>query len=67
MGEELKPCPFPNCGCVAVNLNAHGNTTPHSFYVICVGCGARGPTCLSKQEAAKLWNAAPRRQEASHE
>lgn len=56
----LAPCPF--CGAIDVELRNKPDPSPPSYpdgvWVIeCFGCGALGPFCEERQNAAKTWNA----------
>ena len=55
--KQIKPCPF--CGSEKVNVGTHGN----NLYVCCYGCNSCGPYGISEEEAIKLWNAAPRKED----
>ena len=52
--EQIKPCLF--CGSENENVGTHGN----NLYVCCYGCNSCGPYGISKEDAHKLWIAAPR-------
>lgn len=55
-GQALKPCPF--CRSKNVELNIREGDVGGA--VMCNGCGAGGPTQVTKQRAASRWNMAPR-------
>jgi Lar family restriction alleviation protein len=47
----IKPCPF--CGCE--DYLSHITEQMHRHYVSCA-CGAIGPVCQERDEAAEAWN-----------
>lgn len=55
---KLKPC--PHCGGTHVEMCWD---LQHCSYVLCHACLMQGPGILGDENAAKAWNALPRRHE----
>lgn len=49
--EDLKPCPYPNCGSEDVEMIEDVESSVH-----CSDCRAYGPECDTPEEAAEKWN-----------
>lgn len=50
-------CVWPGCdgGACTVKSTEHARGVPTMFYVFCPECGAHGPECCEKSEAARRW------------
>lgn len=48
--EDLKPCPF--CGATP----NYASPIDGEYYIVCLGCGCKSDTCLTSDEAARIWN-----------
>lgn len=57
---EIKPCPF--CGSDS-KLRVSGPAFSDERYVVCDNCDTYGPSGESTEDAIKLWNAAPRKED----
>lgn len=63
---KIKPCPWLGvvehhgkhpCGLTIVQQNGEPKTgSPVSYAVMCLGCGATGPSAPTRKEAIKAWN-----------
>lgn len=57
---EIKACPFCRSDS---KLRISGPVLSDERYVVCDNCDAYGPSGESKEDAIKLWNAAPRKED----
>ncbi|MDD4095285.1 MAG: Lar family restriction alleviation protein [Oscillospiraceae bacterium] len=59
--KDLKPCPYCDYD-MAIHpricwfIHELKQISPDSIQVYCLGCGARGGTAWSEEEAIKKWN-----------
>ena len=56
---KLKPC--PHCG--GTDLQVDWNSVYECHFVRCYNCHMQGPEIYGRENAAKAWNALPRRHE----
>lgn len=59
MDSQLKPC--PHCG--GTDLQVDWNSVYECHFVRCYNCHMQGPEIYGRENAAKAWNALPRRHE----
>ncbi|MBM66090.1 MAG: hypothetical protein CMH55_07645 [Myxococcales bacterium] len=64
MAEEMRPCPWPECGWAKgeepVIRGGQANADYYGHAVKCPCCGMRGPVRLTRPEAREAWNSLPR-------
>ncbi len=53
ISESLKPCPF--CGSCTERVET-GPVMQVPYDVYCLGCGCKGPSCKTAEQAALAWN-----------
>ena len=61
MSDELKSCPWPECGnSIAIALEK--GFLDYGYYVFCPLCAAAGPAAQTEAEAVRLWNTMQRKE-----